>query len=197
MGMNQMSALTGGKKYRPNYVSQINAQVPYLPALYSRKKEDQWRDKTYGLEKERFEQDKTFQLAELDLAQDAAKQAKKQTRLAEKLGYANLGVNAALGGYDVGSSLLDRFSAPAIDETGVSTFDFALNEASPLASITKESAAPESNWLSEGFNDFIAPIKKLGSGAWDFGKGLFDSITGSLVDFGSSDATTDYFSEII
>jgi len=192
MGLGQLSALTGGRQYRPNYISQINAQVPYLPALYSQKKDEEWQNKNYDLDKQRFEQEKTFGLAELGLARDAAKQAKKQANLAEKLGYANLGLNATLGGADLAGSLLDRFGGTGkVVDTGIGTGvgnSFEESILSPSTYTGDVVKSPDTNWLSGGVNDFLSPFKKIGGDLWDTATGLYDSVVGSLFSSGSDAA---------
>ena len=100
MGIAQMGALSGGRKFRRPYVEEINARTPYLPQLYGQKKAQQHRDRMYGLGQRGLAQEKEFGLKELGLREDMAHEARKKNRYAQNLGYANLGLAGAFGAYD-------------------------------------------------------------------------------------------------
>jgi hypothetical protein len=114
MGLTQMSALGGGKGFKRPYVEEINAQARYLPQLYGIKQQETSRKQQLGLnqrrfaqererlglERDRLAQEKTFGLAQQDLAEQAAHEVRKKNRYAQNLGLANIGLTGGLGLYD-------------------------------------------------------------------------------------------------
>ena len=87
-------ALTGYRKYKSPYVSEINARKAYLPALYNQRRDDKYREQSYNLDKQGLAQNKEFALKNLELSEKAAHQARKRDKLAANLGYAGLGLQA-------------------------------------------------------------------------------------------------------
>ena len=194
MGLAQMSALTGGKRFKRPYVDEINARKGYLPQLYAQKSEDKYRDQMYGLQKEGLEHTKTMGLANLDIAQDAAREAKKRNRTAKALGYANIGLAGALGGIK---------AYPALKEVGGDIMDWASPAAQTVGGVVSPSSGQDFgevsqmggpiDWMSDAYTDYISPaIKQLGGAAWDAGQGLYESMAGGIVDwtegFGADEA---------
>ncbi|GAH00195.1 unnamed protein product [marine sediment metagenome] len=86
MGIGQMYALGGGRKQRPGYVNRINEEKKGL--LYRA-----------GLDQDKKNQDRSFALQEQRFAQekDMAHQRRKQARMAQNMGWANLGLGAVFG----------------------------------------------------------------------------------------------------
>ena len=113
-------ALTGYRKYRSPFVAEINARKQYLPALYNQRRSDLYNKQKYNLEKQGLEQSRQFSLKNLELAEDAARQAKKRDKLAATLGYAGLGLQAGFG-LENAFNISDLFGAKDIVEPG---FDF-------------------------------------------------------------------------
>lgn len=89
MGLAQMSAIAPGRKLKRGYVDEINARKRFLPQIYAQKKSDEFQDRRLAQEDER-----------LGIEEDIAHQARKKNRLAQNLGYANIGLTGALGAYN-------------------------------------------------------------------------------------------------
>ena len=182
MGLTQMSALTGGRKFKRPYVEEINAQTKYLPAIYGQKKEDAYRDKMHGLETQR-----------LALSEEALDTQKKSQKRANKLGYANMGLAGAFGAVDAYPGLKEMGGDVAdwLNPTEAVGFD-SLSSGKDYFGGTQpmqDFAAAPIDWMSDAYTDYLSPaIKNLGSGIWDAGKGIFDSIVGDSIDFDWSDA---------
>ena len=177
MGLTQMAALTGGRKFKTPYVEEINARKQYLPAIYGQKKEDAYRDKMYGLEQSRFE-----------LEQDALKAQKKAQKRANRLGYINLGVGAGLGvmnAYparkEVGKDVVDWLNPAQTINTGAVN-EIASGALSPSAGLASLPAD-----LIGGTADIF---KKFGESAFDAAKGVYDSIIGDSIDIDWEDAAS-------
>lgn len=81
----QLSALTRRKR-RPNRAAIINQQAQNLPALLEMKSQREHQNKVFGLQEKEFESTKAHQTEMLDIE-------KENQELAERLGYANLGLN--------------------------------------------------------------------------------------------------------
>jgi hypothetical protein len=193
MGIAQMSALSGGKRYKRPYVDEINARKGALPGLYAQKKDTAYQDKMFGLENQKLAQNEKFGLANLDLMQDAQNEAKKRNKTAKQLGYANIGLGAALGA-------ADNWDAISGGVSGVKSMFPQVGSPSSLGIGTPESYGGRTvsgmssdwlggnlssgvDWLSENVLDpFGGGIKKLGSGIWDAGKGIYDSLVGDTID---------------
>ena len=181
MGLAQMSALSGGRKYKRPYVEEINKQTKYLPAIYGQKKEDAYRDKMYGL-----------QTSSLELQEDALKTQKKAQKRANTLGYINMGVGAGLGAIDaypalkeVGKDVVDWFSPTdtfkgiggVVSPSSGQTFGGLTGSTSPI------------DLVSGGYDVF----KKFGEAGFGVAKGLYDSVVGDSIDIDPSfDALYDY-----
>ena len=84
MPLTQFTALTG-RRYRPNYTAMVNARLPYLPAMSSRREALQHQRRMQGLAQQR-----------LDIEREASKEARKTARRAQTLGWAGLGVKTGL-----------------------------------------------------------------------------------------------------
>lgn len=100
MGLAQMAALGGSRKMRRPYVEEINRRTPYLPQLYAQKKQKEQSNRMWGLQQQGLAQERKMGLANLDIQRDIAHEARKKNRIAQNLGFANLGLSAALGGYE-------------------------------------------------------------------------------------------------
>ena len=163
MGLEQIGALQGNNRFKRPYVQEINARTPYLPLLYAQKKEDQYRDKMYGLEKQG-----------LALESDALDEAKKRNKTARNLGYANIGLGAGLGIMNNYDSIKEGVSSmfPGLGTEGVIP-EFTGNN---IGSITDSISPIDWDW-SDAFTE---PLKQLGSSVWDVGKGLYDSLVGDI-----------------
>ena len=107
MALPQMSALGGGRGFKRPYVEEINERKRFLPQMYANKQNEQYRkqqlglgQRRLGLDRERLAQEKQFGLANLDLAEESAKEARKRNKYAQNLGLANIGLGAGFGMYD-------------------------------------------------------------------------------------------------
>ena len=134
------AGLIGGRKLPSTYVAQINARTPYLSALYSQKDADKFRESQQDIAE-----------ANLDLAEDAAKQARKRDKLAQNLGYAGLGLGTAFG-------LAKNWDA--ISDIGSSVSSGVGDFVSDL--FTPEEALPSAAGAAIGFG-----LDDIGSGALD------------------------------
>jgi hypothetical protein len=107
-----MSALGGGKRYKTPYVEMINRQKGYLPALYAQKKQDKYQKESQALDERRLKNE-----------EEMAHEIRKKQRLAQNLGYANVGLNALFGANEAGlfDSVGDWFGG---GETDTSFMDF-------------------------------------------------------------------------
>ena len=170
MGLAQMSALTGGKKFKRPYVEEINARAQHLPALYAHKSEEEYRDKMHGLETQK-----------LGLSQDALDAQKKAQKRANMMGYANMGLAGAFGAVD---------AYPGLKEIGKDVSDW-LNPAETVSMMSGTQDAIKAPFESMGgpidwMADTVSPlIKNIGGFAWDAGKGIYDSLVGDVVDWTS------------
>ena len=165
--------------------------------MYAQKGEDIYRDKMYGLQKEGLAHKKTMGLANLNIAEDAAREAKKRNKTAKALGYANVGLSAAFGGAK---------AYPALKEMGGDVMDWASPSAQPgggvgpvgtpgSAGMSSVSGGSPMDWISDNFLGPISSgIQKFGGaigGVWD---GLYNNVIGDVIDidwtegFGAGDA---------
>jgi len=162
MGLAQMFALTGGKRYKRPYVQEINARSRYLPQVYAQKKADEYRDKMYGLEQQR-----------LGMSQEALDEQKKMAKRAQLYGYANLGVGTGLGlaGLAADKGWFDIFGG---DNAGASVGE---NVTSAISPFTGDSMS----YLDDAYDFGGSLLKNFSSGG---GGGIFDSIFGDAIDFG-------------
>ena len=187
MGLAQMGALSGGQRFKRPYVEEINARTPYLPQLYAQKKTDEYNDKMYGLKEKELAQDREFGLKNLSMMEDAQSEMKKRNKLARNMGYANIGIGTALGAMDNWDSIKSGISSissmfPSVSEgEGLqSVFGNVAREASsaPFEVMSSGGGGPL-DWI-----DYVSPsVRNLAGGAWDVGKGIFDSVVGDAVDF--------------
>lgn len=130
MGLAQMSALGGGRGFRRPYVAEINARKKFLPQLYAEKKRQEQSDRMWGLQQRGLAQEKKLGLANLDIQKDIAHEARKRNKLAQNLGFANLGLSGAMGAYDIAgqpslSDFSDWFSSDQPDMSYTEGFDMA------------------------------------------------------------------------
>jgi hypothetical protein len=166
MGLAQMSALGGGRKYKQPYVEEINARKQYLPQVYAQKKEDKYRDKMAGLQSD-----------QLALQEDALKQQKKAQKRANTLGYVNMGVGAGLGAID---------AYPAMKEVGKDVVDFFSPAASEVAGgVTSPSSAQNFGGLASSALDMLGTpdvYKQFADTGFDVATGIYDNVVGSAID---------------
>ena len=184
MGLTQMAALTGGRKYKTPDVEEINAQKRYLPAIYGQKKEDAYRDKMYGLEKEGLAFNKEMSLANFALSEEALKEQKKAQKRANRLGYANIGLGAGLGiagnwdgikgaGEDV-ASMFPQIESPA---------SLGIGAPESHGGSTVSGMSSPIDWASSNIFDPISSgIQKFGSAIGDVWDGLYNNIVGDAID---------------
>ena len=174
------SALTGFRKYRSPDVARINAQTPFLSSMYGQKRDQAYADKRYELDKQGFEQEQKFGERNMELAEDAAKQGRKRDRLAEKLGYAGLGLQTGFGILNNKDTLADLFTPE----------DAASDFGSEAVKGLGESAVQDS--LSTMFSDmFTDPLKNFGGLFGGGGGGVADGVLDSVIDFGTDFGITD------
>ena len=161
-------ALTGYRKYKSPYVSEINARKAYLPALYNQRRDDKYREQSYNLDKQGLAQNKEFALKNLELSEKAAHQARKRDKLAANLGYAGLGLQAGFG-------LANQF-------------DFS-NMFSPEAAVDVPSEMVQAP-IQEAFTggtDYIRDVAGLGAGS------IFEGLGGPILDVAGSG----FFGEVL
>lgn len=91
MAINQMYATTG-RRFDPSYVDIINAQTPYLPALKRQEEADKLAKRELALREQEIASNEA-------LAREEMEQQKKQARLGNIMGVANLGLRGGLGMY--------------------------------------------------------------------------------------------------
>jgi hypothetical protein len=167
------SALTGYRKYRSPDVANINARTPFLSSIYNQKRSDAYSDKQYDLQQQGLEQSQRFGEQNLEIAQDAAKQGRKRDRLAEKLGYAGLGLQAGFGVLNNADTLTEMFQPE----------DVATDFGSQAVQGLGESAAQDS--FSTIFGDMFSPLKAVGGLFGGGGSGVSDSILDNVIDWGA------------
>lgn len=92
MALNQMYAVSG-RKVDPNYTAIINSQTPYLLSMKRQEAEDDLAKRSLALREQEMLQNE-------ELAREQMEQNKKQTRMANLIGGANLGLRAGLGAYE-------------------------------------------------------------------------------------------------
>jgi len=198
MGLAQMSALTGGKRYKRPYVEEINNRTKYLPSLYSQRKQDAYQGKMYGLQKEQAAQNREFGVADLALREDALDEQKKAQKRANTLGYANLGLGGALGFAGLANDAGWFDPAPA----AVETFDPSnIIDLSPVKDITDSlpftsgaekvgDLAPSLGPVAQVADSAVDAVSDSGSfwkNLFDFGGGgdsLFDSVASDYISVG-------------
>jgi hypothetical protein len=163
MGIPQMSALGGGRGFKRPYVEEINARTPYLPQLYGLKQQERFRKQQLGLnqrrfgqererlglEKDRLAQEKAFGLAQQDLAEQAAHEARKRNRRAQNLGLANIGIVGGLGLYDA----IGQPSLGDISDWFSPTGGYDIGDIGSIAGVTMASGADD--LFSGGGEDFF------------------------------------------
>lgn len=155
-------ALTGFRKYKTPYVSQINAKTPFLSSLYNLKAQNEYRDKQNELTQRG-----------LDLQEETAHQARKRDRTATNLGYANTALNAGFGlakNWDNISNLFN--TGDAVSEVVPSGSESYLGDMFGGAT----------DWIA---NEITSPFKNVTDWA-DFG-GIFDGLLDNTVSFEPSD----------
>ena len=165
MGLEQMYALSGGRKFKRPYVEEINARTPFLPQLYAQKKQDEYRDQMYGVEQQK-----------LAMNQEMIEDAKKRNKTARNLGYANIGLGAGLG-------LLGNWED--ISTGTKSLFDTVGSWIKPEEAFPTGSSTPIQapiDIATGGFDEYISPILRQLNPVWDIGSGLFEGITGPALD---------------
>jgi len=194
MALNQMGAVTN-RRLKPNYVSAINAQTPYLPQLYQQKEDKAYQSKAFDqnersldLNKQGLEQQNTFALRNEALQQDALDQQKKQNKTAKNLGYANM----ALGGA-TGLASLYQSSKPLInsipDLSGVTQNLMPTAEAMPemFSDFSTGAGYKATESIGEYFDfggtsdfnvtDFVPDVvKNFGGAIWDAGSSFLSDI---------------------
>ena len=94
--MRQYSGLVG-RKVKPNYVSAINAQTPYLYSMKQANEASDYQDKMLGLREKELAQNKELSDASLALSEDALKQQEEQNKRSNLYSGLNLGANLGLG----------------------------------------------------------------------------------------------------
>lgn len=187
MGLAQMSALTGGRKFKRPYVEEINKRTAGLLPMYAQRKEDKYRDEMFGLQQAGLAQDKEFGLADLSLREDALSEQKKARKKANWLGYANIGLGAGLGVAGLASD--NDWFKPAtdsvVDMASPSYTDSILAFGKGAVSAPAQQAFDPASEFTAGLADFGGGVlKKIGGGIFDFGKGLYDSVVGDYLDMG-------------
>ena len=168
MSLSQMAALSGGGTFKRPYVEEINARTPYLPALYAQREDDDYRDKMHDISLDR-----------LALSREELSDQKKAQKRANRLGYANIGLGAGLGVMsnwdEIKGGVSSMFPTSEAVSMAPSIFDTIPQEA--VSAPFEMMQTPD--WMSE----FISPtIKNIGSGIWDAGKGIYDSLVGDSID---------------
>ena len=170
-----------GKKPRYDYTSAINAQGQYLPAQIAARKSKELDEKGFALEEEKasaYKQHLTsmdeFNQANLDFMEKQAKQAKKDSRVANILGIGKLGTDVyfahkasktapILGGVTAGSP------AEAAEKVSMG------GDSASLAFAQAQQAKKSPGFISSA-KDFLAPNQSA--------KSLFS--TGALSRFGGA-----------
>lgn len=161
MGLAQRTAL-GGKRLRPGYVEEINAQKSSLPQLYGLKSAQDYRDKIYEQQQKSF----GIQENEFDLA-------KKRAKTAKNLGYAGLGVQGVTG-------LASAY--PGLKEIGSDIVDFVTPEPASAAGSAINFTGAEWNptdFLTSSLTETLNPLLKF---ATDTGSSIADSLFGDVID---------------
>lgn len=183
MSLQQLQALSG-KRVKTPYVPQINAQTPYLPQIYGQKRTQAYQDRSNQLNQSRFDLEKRLGEQGLELARKEAKDAEKARKKAQRLGYLNVGLNTGLGlaglasSYDFGGG--GSSASDAILSVPEAT-DILSAMGAGSSPVSSSVSAPAEN-LTEGFFDGNV-LNKIGTGIFDFGKGLYDSTIGNIIDF--------------
>ena len=92
MALNQMYATTG-RKLSPDYTAIINSQTPYLLGMKRQEKMDELTQRDLALREQQMLQNE-------ELARQEMEENQKQTRKANLLGLANLGLKGGLAAYE-------------------------------------------------------------------------------------------------
>jgi len=170
------SALTGYRKYRSPDIANINARTPFLSSIYGQKKSDAYADKRYDLDKQGLEQEYKFGEQNLDIAKDAAKQARKRDRVSRNLGYAGLGLQAGFGMLNNADTLAGMFQPEDV------VTDLGSEFGSQAVQELGESAV-QGSW-STMFGDMFSDSLKSSAGGLlgDSAGGIAGGIAGGLLD---------------
>lgn len=148
----QMEAILGNRKrLKPNYVGQINAQKGMLPLIYQQKEQKEQDDKYLDLQERSLDM-------ESDISQRNLKYQRKQDDRANRLGWAQLGVQGAMAL----PSAVDALKGPA----------------GKFAKVTPQVASGAVDFLAE---DAVPWIKKIGSGAASVGKSIYENTIGAAI----------------
>jgi len=187
MALNQMSAVMN-RRLKPNYVSAINAQTPYLPQLYQQREDTAYQNKVYDQNERGLAQANSIALRNEALQSEALDQQKKQNKTARNLGYANM----ALGGAS-GLASLYQSSKPLLETTPdlASVTQSLTPEVSNMgdlwdfggsSAVTDTAANNSSFWDFGGTSDFNAAdlvpdvVKNIGGAIWDAGSSFLSDL---------------------
>ena len=197
MALNQMRAVTN-RRLRPNYVAAINAQTPYLPQIYQRKYDDEYRSKLYDQQERSLAQQSDIAQRNEALGWANLDEQRKQRKKAQNLGYANM----ALGGLTGLANLYQATKplsglgdvAPELSNVAtdilpdLSPTDFFTEfgtGATPVADTVSNAVANTGEfWDFGGTTDWgvtdLVPdvVKNIGSSIWDAGGSFLDDIGG-------------------
>jgi len=154
MPLTQFTALTG-RRYRPNYTAMVNARLPYLPAMSSRREALQHQRRMQGLAQQR-----------LDIEREASKEARKTARRAQTLGWAGLGVKTGLAALPYFIDADDDISAGISDiPKSVITMEPGQEFTSPLYSAVGKDTFTDKLFDLPG----LGPLFEGGKRIWDLG----------------------------
>jgi len=191
MALSQMYAVSG-KKVDPNYVSIINSQTPYLMSMKRQQAEDDLAKRSLALKEQELIQNE-------QLAREEMEQNQKQTKRANLLGVANLGLRGGLGAYE------NIPEVKGVMDKAVGGVKGLFSE-SPAPSGSESylgggfEAGDATKWMENmgNWEEFIQPTEKIGSGAAEFlgdafagfadaGGDIYGSAIESALDFSDFD----------
>jgi hypothetical protein len=203
MALNQMRAVTN-RRIKPNIVSAINAQTPYLPQLYQQKEDTAYKTKLYD------QNERSMALNERGLSQagDIAKrnealaykqldEQKDQNKTAKRLGYANIGMGGLTGlaGLYHATKPMEGFAmTPSLSDVtqdvmpAVSDFDWsdAFAPAVDAGSDFLTSSTPEMSEFSGAVDPSIDFFGGVGDFVTDYVAEPIRQFGGAIWDAGSS-----------
>lgn len=185
MALNQMYAVSG-RKVDPNYTAIINSQTPYLLSMKSQEAEDDLAKRSLDLREQEMLQNE-------ELAREQMEQNKKQTRMANLIGGANLGLRAGLGAYENIPDVKNVVDNAVGGVKGLFTESPAPSGAASYLGDAFE-AGSASDWMQSLGNWGEEIAKPIADAAWEYadsflgsGGDVYGSAIESALDFSDFD----------
>jgi len=169
MALSQMYAVSG-RKMDPNYTAIINSQTPYLLGMKRQQAEDDLAKRSLALKEQELIQNE-------QLAREEMEQNQKQTKKANLLGVANLGLRGGLAAYENVPEVKNVVDKAVGGIKGLFTESPTPSGASSYLGDAFE-AGSASDWMQSlgDWGEFAQPVaEKVASGAAEY---LGDAFSG-------------------